>query len=259
MPWRLVLTVLTLAIGAPAFANGTDRHSGFVTRGDGTLTGRVTDGDGKPLARVDVHVLSSTGAGHIVTTDAGGHYRVTLGSGTWVVFVNADAQVGGQLGTARGDVSELYDTIPARTMPRPLSNPAAIPAYSDAAIARNAWARAWLLLDIDETGTVTRLKLLRAPGHDLDAIAIREGLALQFEPARDAADQPMRSLLLWSFEWPSYWWMVRLRRATPRRLPPEVATIPCRGSGPTSSLYRDCSRPDQRQILSAPWISPDGP
>jgi hypothetical protein len=124
--------------------------------------------------------------------------------------------------------------------------------YSDAAIESNAWARAWLLVDIDSTGFVTRAKLLNAPGHDLDAIAIEQAFATRFTPARDRGGQPTASHMVWGIEWPAYWWSQEHHMTPPH----------CRGSGPLQlgslygSVYRDCSEPDLAHAAAAPWIYP---
>jgi hypothetical protein len=255
-----VTIALVLASSLVAAGDEAERFSGFVTSGTGTLTGRVTDFDGDPLAGVDVHVVSGSGGVQIVTTDRDGHYRAILSGGRTIVFVERDALVGGQTTAAREDdrgrdVIEIEDTIPPKVHPMPLSDPTRVPEYSDQAEDENAWTRAWLLLEIDATGSVTRLKVLRDPGFGLGSIAVREGFALRFEPAQDIAGQPTRGHLLWTFEWPSYWWLVRNGR-TLKRLPSEVARVPCRGSGPTGSVYRDCSRPDMTRIATAPWLAP---
>lgn len=129
-----------------------------------------------------------------------------------------------------------------------------LPPYSDAAIESNTWARAWLLLDIDANGFVTRLKLLGHPGHDLDPIAVDRAFATRFEPARDLNGHATRSQLVWGLEWPAWWWLhEHAGNGWPR----------CRGSGPlqlgtmsASPVYRDCSEPDLTRIAYERWIYP---
>jgi hypothetical protein len=249
-----MIAAVLLGGSSPARADGPDRLSGFVVEGPGRLLGRVTGTNGKPIAGIDVHVVSGS-AVRVATTDRDGRYRVDLPAGASVVVVLREVRVGGQIASVDRDVIAIRETVPPQTLPKPLSDPLVIPPFSEAAIEENAWVRAWLLLDIDVTGAVKRLKLINAPGLDLDQIAVRAGFALRFEPARDGANRPMRSLLLWSFEWPSYWWLMERRRGT-RRLPPAVAKVPCRGSGPTRSVYRDCSGPDIGGIVFRPWMTP---
>jgi hypothetical protein len=146
------------------------------------------------------------------------------------------------------EVIEIHDHIP-----EPAKPPESVHLrYSDAAIASNAWARAWLLVDIDSSGIVTRAKLLHAPGHDLDTIAIAQAFATRFTPARDRSGRPTPSHMLWGIEWPAYWWSQEHHKSSPH----------CRGSGPLQlgslygSVYRDCSEPDLSRASTAPWIYP---
>jgi len=113
------------------------------------------------------------------------------------------------------------------------------------------------MLDVSEQGTVTRLKLLNPAGHQLDPIAIREAWKLTFEPARDRAKHPVRALMMWSFEWPSYWWMLGNQHRIDR-IPVQVTGVPCRTSGPPSHRFRDCSKPDLTHAVDRAWIVPSG-
>jgi hypothetical protein len=130
------------------------------------------------------------------------------------------------------------------------------PEYSDSAIEHDAWEVAWMLLDIDESGRVTRTKFLKHPGHDLEKIAVRTALALQFEPAIAQDGKPARSYVIWPIEWPSYWWLVsRTGLATGI---PDTSHVPCRGSGPlhlnsAHPVYRDCAPPDLHLANTEAW------
>ena len=143
-----------------------------------------------------------------------------------------------------------------------------LPPYSDRAILTDTWTRAWMLLEIDERGTVTRLKSIKRPGADLDDIAIREAFALTFDPARDAFGKPMRVWIVWGFEWPANSWLVALAgvaTAMPHDVgfPPRPAWlhIPCKGDGPMRlgsvvyKGYRDCTRPDTSHLDELAWIA----
>ncbi len=166
------------------------------------------------------------------------------------------------------EVIILEEPPPPVVPPRPRRYARKLPPYSDAAILTDAWTRSWMLLEIDEGGTVTRLKSIRAPGHDLDDIAVREAFALRFEPARDAVGRPMRVWIVWGFEWPASSWLHNLTGLS-TAMPPDVGfpprpaydSVPCRGSGPMrlDSIvykgYRDCSRPDTSRLASLPWIA----
>jgi len=149
-------------------------------------------------------------------------------------------------------------------------SPRKTPPYSDEAIESDAWTRAWLLLDISPTGSVTRIKYLKRPGYQLDDIAAREVFRLRFEPARDKNGKPQRTWIVWGIEWPSYFWLVD-RLGIASGMPPIVgfpperldAHVPCRGSGPMNlgsihPAYRDCSMPNLsgRYFASLPWLYP---
>ena len=260
-----ILATMMLA-ALPAAAD--DQVTGFVIYGDGRLTGNVTTTDGKPLRDVAVHVVSKSGGEQIVRSNRAGAFSVVLNGKAGeasLVFVRdrPDARVSGQTGVSvdrgtLGEAIEIRETLPPVVMAKPRSSSAMIPAYSDAAIEQNVWTKAWLMLEVSETGSVLHVKFLKRPGFDLDPIAVREGFKLKFEPARDRANRPTRSLVLWAFEWPSYYWLVAHQRG-PYRMPEDVVKVPCRGSGQPGAQYRDCARPDLKQSLSERWIAPAPP
>ena len=173
--------------------------------------------------------------------------------------------------TVRGEVIIIEDLIPPKVKPRPKNySPKKAPPYSDRAILSDAWTKAWLLLDVSATGEVTRFKFLKRPGYDLEKIAAAEVFKLHFEPARDAANKPIPTLVLWLIEWPSAGWLEKLV-GTRTRMPPLVGVppnvrsqadyVPCRGSGPwhmgsVHPTYKDCSKPDLSKATTEPWISP---
>ncbi len=145
---------------------------------------------------------------------------------------------------APGEVIRIRDPQPAK----PISDLRTPLPYSDDAILGDAWEKAWLLLEIDVTGTVTRLSVLVRPGHSLEPIAVREAWKLKFEPARDAGGAPMRSHLLWGIEWPSIGWLQAFNYPATARLPWNAVNVPCKGSAPMKmwSPYptlRDCRPP----------------
>jgi hypothetical protein len=76
-----LLLVIGLALAAPAGAQ----------TGDGQITGRVTDGNGKPLAGITAAAVA-VGTDDIVTTktNADGLYILELGPGTYDVGFNAE-------------------------------------------------------------------------------------------------------------------------------------------------------------------------
>ena len=167
-----------------------------------------------------------------------------------------------------GEVIVIEGQVPPTTPPRPTNFvKQKAPPYSDRAILSDAWTKAWLLLDVDEAGTVTQIKFLRRPGYDLEKIAVAEAFKLTFAPARDGANHPMRSNVVWEIEWPSAWWLstfVGTRSAMPKIVgfPPHRQDhyVPCRGSGPWAMgsirpTYKDCSKPDLTKIATEAWIA----
>ncbi len=245
------------------------------------LRGRVLARDTNiPLEGAIVYVAGSGGY-HVLTTDNGGHYQVSLRRGTYnLVFaygksrshasvtLNEHAQtVDGKVATTLGnEVIVIEEKLAPPVPPKPAKPSVKAPAYSERAILSDAWTKAWLLLDVSETGKVTRVKWLKRPGYDLEQIAMKEVFGLTFEPARDRAGKPMRAWVVWDIEWPSHDWMIKFVGIATRKMPmvgfpphPKSHYVPCKGSGPMllSSLhptYKDCSTPDLKKAVAEPWI-----
>jgi hypothetical protein len=174
-----------------------------------------------------------------------------------------------------GEVIDIHDYLPPEVMPKVSSHwdPMRLPAYSDEAALDDVWVRAWLLLDVDASGRVTRFKFLNRPGHDLEPIAAREAFQLAFDPARGDRDKPISTLVVWRIEWPSYGWLTE-RFHTAQRWPLPQAKVslghdvdlspamwvPCKDSARPLDLssihpvYRDCSLPDMTKLNVEPWI-----
>lgn len=168
----------------------------------------------------------------------------------------------------RGEVIVIEGTAPPSTPPKPTNfKPHKAPPYSDRAILSDAWTKAWMLLDVDERGVVTRFKFLKRPGYDLEEIATSEVFELRFAPATDGAGRPMRTTVLWEIEWPSAFWLstfVGTRSAMPKIVgfPPRRQDdyVPCRGSGPmllgsVRPTYKDCSKPDMAKADTERWVA----
>jgi hypothetical protein len=229
-----------------------------------------------PVPSADVFITGPHGLERTVATDDAGHYLAPVdGPGDYILtFALGPQRIGYKVAIAapgsthfdakidRGEVIEIHD-LPAHRppiMPSPIHRLPKIPAYSDNMIETDSWAKAWLLLDIDEHGAVARAKLLNHPGHDLDQIAIDHALGLTFNPAYDNLGHPMRTLIIYPIEWPSYWWMIDLHGGFALRMPePQfVQRVPCEGSGPLHMgsmhpVYRTCSRPDLSHVEQEPW------
>ncbi len=229
----------------------------------GTLLGRVTDASPPrgPVHGVTITVLDAQGrAVARGSTDASGFFRlegVPEGS-HHVVFVFGSAKVVRRSvliddsATTRLDVTietagagetiEIEERLPEppKVAPRPSRSYHARPLpYSDEAIQRDEWRRAWLILDVDERGRVTGVEILVPAGLGLDEIAVREVRRYRFEPARDAAGRPVPSRVAWVMEWPSFWYQLTIK---------STGLPPCRGRGPLNlgslhPVYRDCRVP----------------
>ncbi|HEU0033210.1 MAG TPA: carboxypeptidase-like regulatory domain-containing protein [Kofleriaceae bacterium] len=248
------------------------------------LGGTVRDRDtGTAVEGALVLIAGEHGLAHTLTTDKAGHYAIALPPGTYnVVFVHGTSRTSGKVvvesgtpATLDGRVESLRgEVIVIRDRPAPAveakpKNFSSIkaPPYSERAILSDAWTKAWLLLDVDERGRVTRYKFLKKPGYDLESIAGSEVGKLVFEPARDGDGKPMKSWVVWGIEWPSNGWLVKfLGVAT--RMPPLVgfpprsmaASVPCAGEGPLNlgslyPTYRDCSTPDLSKADAEPWVT----
>jgi hypothetical protein len=249
---------LVLACAAPAAAETPTQAevSGFVTYGTGDLAGTVTTLDGAPISGATVHV--ATGAKeHVVKTDAKGVFKVKLfDAGTTYIYVEDKVKITGQLASAvkegEYEAIAIRETLPPVVAPKAKIGLDVIPEYSEKAMDKDVWTRAWLLLDVSEAGKVRRVKLINAPGFDLDQIAIREAFKIPFEPARDRANTPVSALVLWTWEWPAHYWLVQNRKY-PNRVPPLATRINCKGSGPSKAL-RDCTKPAVAKAVTLPWI-----
>ena len=249
--------LLILVVASTAAADNEVKVSGFVTSGGGDLAGTVTSVDGKPLQGVTVRIAPAKGKELVAKTDAHGKYKVRLpNDGPTYVYVEDTVKIIGQLSSTVREGE--YEAIAIReTLPPVVAPKAKIPLdtlleYSDLAQDKNRWTRAWLLLDIDEAGKVRRVKLLNKPGLDLDAIAVREAFAIPFEPARDRTNSPVAALVVWTWEWPAYLWMIANRK-NPKRLPPAISRMACIDSGPVRAM-RDCSKPALAAGVTLPWI-----
>jgi len=250
---------LLLLLAVPARADNDDalESTGFSTYGTGELSGRVTDLDDKPLAKVEVHIAFDRGTEQLATTDKAGRFRATLrGHARALVYVRAKVKIVAQISVPspdapNGEIVEIHESLPPAVMAAPLSKRLEVPPYSSQSIQKNAWVRAHVLLDVDTAGHVSRLKLLDAPGYDLNLIAIRKAFQLAFTPARDRTGKAMPSLVVWTFEWPAFWWAKKHEF-----IPPEVQLVPCKGSGPSNAVVRDCSTPSMGRAVNLPWIDP---
>jgi Carboxypeptidase regulatory-like domain len=274
MTKRAVTVLLVCGTATSAFA-------------DGRITGRVVDVADQPLRDVSVVISGPSGVEATVVTDPTGHYAATVKPGPHtVIFAFGNKRVTSRVdiidhalakldGTLEigGEVIDVLDAPRAEKHATPKSDPLAIPKYSDKAALTDTWSKAWLLLEVDEHGVVTRFKFLKRPGNDLDDIATRWAFGLKFEPARNRFGYPTRSYVVWPIEWPSLQWMQEKELPT-NRMPNFFGMIPADLSpwsyppcsdGPMrfagagrSHATRDCSIPDLAHAdANEKWILRD--
>jgi hypothetical protein len=164
-----------------------------------------------------------------------------------------------------GEIIEIHD--PVVVPPKQMNpTPRRAPPYSDEAVERDAWVRAWVLLDVSPDGVVAQFKFLNRPGYKLEPIVASEVFRLRFAPGLDRRGRPIHAFVIWGIEWVSAGWLTMFRM--PRsmmpptvRFPPrsKAAYVPCRGSGPLNleslyPVYRDCSTPDLSRAKCEPWV-----
>ena len=242
---RILPVVVILAIAAPALADPPT-----------LIVGRVLDNT-KKHAVVGATV---TVGGFTTTTDANGLYHLNVPAGTYTVDVayglvhnwsavtleaGKSTTVDSTVDIDLGEIIDVDNKVITPVVAKQIGDPDILPRYSDDAFFTDAWTRAWLLLDIDATGKVTRLKWLKHPGHDLDQIALERAFATRFTPARDTHDVPTRSLRVHLVEWPSFDWVWDRRRSSPvsRRARPGRRTTPAsNGSTCNRSEYPSTTR-----------------
>lgn len=234
----------------------------------------VSTRTGQPVEGATVYLTGGAGTEDIVMTTPNGWYEAEArGRGTYALVVafgtererrrltlepGRTAVVDVRIDTDPGEVIVIDDYLVPPRPPAPRTYRNGPLPYSDAAIARDAWAVAWLLLDIDRRGHVARVKFLHRPGHDLEPIALREIFKMRFHPARDRRNQPVRSQLVYQLEWPSYWWLVYRQGVTTLWGP--SGHVPCRGTGPLNldskhPVYRDCATPDLSKAATEAWLT----
>ncbi len=176
------------------------------------------------------------------TTDENGRYQVKVEPGFYeVVFKFGGsslfrvfrargakvARVNGRLRQADGEVIVIRERRRVRKAAATNFNALKTPPYSDRAIKSNRWARAWLVLDVNPEGLVTRAKFMHKPGEELEKIALDQVFKLEFDPSINEDGVPIRTLVLWSIDWPSYWWLIDhygTAAGMPRRQNPTFST-----------------------------------
>lgn len=91
-------------------------------------------------------------------------------------------------------------TIKTRAMPRGDFAYSLVKDYPSEAKQLGIEGKIRVKLIVDERGAVTAATLLNRLGYGLDEQAARRAKELIFDPARDTNDQPVRSVVIWTFE-----------------------------------------------------------
>lgn len=250
------------------------------------LSGRVLDRkSGAPVEGAVVYVAGPDGFERTASSDKDGRYQLDVAPGQYsIVFLHGRSKLGGQVVVEPGVPTKLDGRVDARAetitlesiktpkvMPQPRDSWVAFraPPYSDAAILSDAWTRAWLLLDVDEHGKVSRLKVLNHVGYDLEPIAIAEGFKVEFSPGKDDQNRPVPTLVVWPIEWPANSWLLQFGSGVRTRMPQysfmtarnSAGYVPCQGDGPWMMTalfrgYRDCSRANLKAVETEAWVLP---
>lgn len=244
-------------VAAPSERSGSpdDHVHAFMAASAGEVRGRVVGADG-PIAKATVYLVSREHE-RTVTTDDKGQFKANVVEPTMVIVYGAVELTGSTATTQQVDGAEaiaIRDAEPPAKPAKLLSDPRIIPSYTRALHERNAWVRIWFLVDVSDTGAVSRVKLLNTPGLDLEPIAVKAAFKLAFEPARNLAGKPTASLVTWKFDWPPSVW-----NRGDSYVRPDASRLPCRRSETDrwfslNKPYRDCSLPNMSIALTAPWI-----
>jgi len=262
MRWHATVAIVLAASSAHADDDGA--VTGYEATGSGELAGRAVDAAGKPLRHVEIHVVSRSGGEQIMKTDDDGNYKVTLkGAPTETSRIFVRGHRGAHLGGISaesvkidgGEAIQMHETAAPAIAAKPVDGVIKILPYSDAAIRDDEWVRAWLTLDVDQTGTVRHVKWLRRPGHELDAIALRAAFEVRFEPARDAGKRAVASQVVWMFEWPSHAWLTHHRGYDLTRMPDDYTKVTCQKPGEHVAGRRDCAQADLQSSLGETWLA----
>jgi len=144
---------------------------------------------GEPIVLPDVYVNGDVEVGHGTRQGTGGS-----GGGT-------GTQNAGQGGTAPPQPAPVsIAAIKKRAQPIGDVDYLSTRDYPDEARKLGLEGRVQVRLLIDATGKVTKRTLLTKLGHGLDELAMKLAATIRFEPALDANDRPVPSIVVWGFD-----------------------------------------------------------
>lgn len=112
---------------------------------------------------------------------------------------SATANTGASLGDGLTGAASIA-AIKTRAMPKGDFAYRLVKDYPPEAKQRGIEGKIRVRLVVDERGGVTAATLLNRLGFGLDEQAAQRARELEFEPARDTADKPVRSIVVWTFD-----------------------------------------------------------
>lgn len=107
---------------------------------------------------------------------------------------------GDEGGGAAANAATSIATIKTRAMPRGDFAYSLVKDYPLQAKQLGIEGKIRVKLIVDENGVVTTATLLNRLGYGLDDLAARRARQLAFDPARDTNDKPVRSVVIWTFD-----------------------------------------------------------
>src|SRR5689334_5193733 len=140
------------------------------------LSGRVSDRtNGGPVEGAQVYAADANRQ-RVVVTDGAGHYAVAVRQGGYdvrftfgsslseervAIEAGRAAVLDGTVDATSGEVIIIREKRRPAVLPKPKHySKNRAPPYSQEALDKDAWTRAWMVLDISPTGEVKRFKFL---------------------------------------------------------------------------------------------------
>lgn len=105
-------------------------------------------------------------------------------------------------GTGTGDADKAVSVASIKTRAKPKGDYDYFDArkdYPEEAKRLGIEGQIKVRLTVSAKGEVTAAKLLSKLGHGLDELAMKRAKEIEFEPARDTDDQPVASIVVWTF------------------------------------------------------------
>ena len=151
-----------------------------------------SDDGGGPVVHEEDIAPGATGVAVAVGPRTTGHIgRGGSGTGTWT---------GNGAGSGSGDQPMSIATIKTRALPHGDYSYQEAKDYPLEAKRLGIQGKIKVRLVVDERGAVRSALLLDHLGYGLDELALRRAKLIQFDPAKDSSDQPVTSIVVWTFD-----------------------------------------------------------